>query len=93
MHNAKSVILKKELLNKTILLVIGLMILALLYYFTDSKTVRGKITEKIKLSTESSTQEDIILNCARKFTTDKQLIATNTKSDDCLFMGCGDFFQ
>lgn len=84
--------------------IIALFIILLLgiYYISNGpvfKSLRGQqaetITPKIEMASpipQNSEATTEAIDCSKRVAEDKKLLASDQKSD-CLFIGCGDFFQ
>lgn len=86
---------KHSALQKVIFLLIFVGILSLTYYFNTNHKNSQIAGKKANPATENkiSVEDQKTLDCSKKIATGKDLLAQNTTSSDCFFMGCGDFFQ
>ncbi|MDP2632247.1 MAG: hypothetical protein Q8P25_00800 [Candidatus Curtissbacteria bacterium] len=93
---SKKEISNKETIKYLILFAIFVAVILGIYYIGNSdrfKGLRGQ-QEDVVLSPEEYNFEENpeVLDCTKKLVQDKGLLARDQKSD-CLFIGCGDFFQ
>lgn len=90
--NAKRKKARQKRINKTALIIILLLALTAVYSVTNNEKInyRASNSQQIKLDSDTAQKkEQETLKCARKMDQDgKELASLN-----CLFMGCGDFFQ
>lgn len=89
----------QNLTNKTILLLILTIALSGIYYLANHTNIKNykqleQQASKTPTNSKSVVQQKEILDCAKKITNGSQLLAKAEKDNsNCLFMGCGDFFQ
>lgn len=86
---------KKETVKYFLLFLIIVGFIAGVFYVGNSdsfKTARGQQKEATASANENNFENPEVLDCTKKLVQDKQLLAQDQKSD-CLFIGCGDFFQ
>lgn len=89
---------RNKLIDKIALLLILISIFSGLYYLSvvNSKKINsGKVGTAKNQQKDLSNQEQRILDCAKKIAINSDLTSggSTSTSYDCVFQGCGDFFQ
>ena len=92
--------IKKEIsdkkTSKTLTFIFFIATLSLVYLINNRSLERfiGKEKQMNLVQINKSNSEKKLLGCARKVDRDFDLLHISTNQEnDCLFMGCGDFFQ
>jgi hypothetical protein len=85
---------RKKIFERAVILLVFAAILSVLYCL--GQNLKNSSGEKVTPYLDgpiTSAKKKVIINCAKKYDTNEKLLANYVKSDDCLFMGCGDFYQ
>lgn len=84
---------KQATINKLILILILSAALSAIYIHANNSPQVALNETNLNQNKKALTEQENILNCAKKIANNKDIIAQNTDSNDCMFQGCGDFFQ
>lgn len=89
--------ISKKRASQTLTIIFIIATLSLITCLINNKDLEhfiGQEKQPHQIQTNNLSSEKKMLGCARKIDRDYDLLhSSSNKDNDCIFMGCGDFFQ